>query len=142
MITKEEYLKEVENAQLLLEGKSEELINDFYKEMDRCSSKKNYERAAVYRDRISALRDVQRSQSVAGFSDSRDAISVKTIKGKVRIGVTSVNEGWVTGHKNFYQIDSYANETILESFISQKYLRERKCPDKIILGKKVKNKDN
>ena len=42
--------------------------------------KKNYERAAVYRDRISALRDIQRSQSVAGFSDSRDAISVKSIK--------------------------------------------------------------
>ena len=40
LITKEEYLKEVDNAQLLLEGKSEELINDFYKEMDRCSSKK------------------------------------------------------------------------------------------------------
>ena len=141
LITKEEYLKEVDNAQLLLEGKSEELINDFYKEMDRFSSKKNYERAAVYRDRISSLRDIQRSQSVAGFSGSRDAISVKSIKGKVRIGVTSVNEGWVTGHKNFYHIDSEENETILESFISQKYLREKKCPEKIILGKKVHNKE-
>ena len=141
LITKEEYLKEVDNAQLLLEGKSEELINDFYKEMDRCSSTKNYERAALYRDRISALRDIQRSQSVAGFTDSRDAISVKPVKGKVRIGVTSVTEGWVTGHKNFFQIDSYENETILESFISQKYLRETKCPEKIILGKKINNKE-
>ena len=36
--------------------------------MDRYSSeKKNYERAAIYRDRISALRDIQRSQSVAGL---------------------------------------------------------------------------
>ncbi len=139
-ITKKEYLKDVDSAKLLLEGKSDELINEFYREMDRYSAKKNYERAAIYRDRISALRDIQRSQSIAGFTDSKDAISVKPVKGKIRIGVTSVNEGWVIGHKNFYQIDGYENEDLLESFISQKYLREKRCPDKIVLGKKVDNK--
>ena len=45
------------------------------------------------------------------------------------------------GHKNFYQIDGYENEDLLESFISQKYLREKRCPDKIVLGKKVENKE-
>ena len=141
LITKKEYLKDVDSAQLLLEGKSEELINDFYREMDRYSSKKKYERAAIYRDRISALRDIQRSQSVTGFTDNKDAISVKSIKGKIRIGITSVNEGWVIGHKNFYQIDSYENEDVLESFISQYYLRGNRCPDKIVLGMKVDNKE-
>ena len=141
MITKKEYLKDVDSAQLLLEGKSDELINDFYKEMDRYSSKKNYERAAIYRDRISALRDIQRSQSITGFTDKKDAIFIKFIKGKIRIGVTSVNEGWVIGHKNYYQIDVYENEEILESFISQKYLRDKRCPDKIVLGKKIDNKE-
>ena len=141
LITKKEYLKDVDSAQLLLEGKSDELIDDFYQEMDKYSSCKNYERAAIYRDRISALRDIQRSQSIAGFTDNKDAISVRAIKGKIRIGVTSVNEGWVTGHKNFYQIDGYENEDILESFVSQRYLREKRCPDKIVLGKKVENKE-
>ena len=141
LITKKEYLKDVDRAQLLLEGKSEELINGFYREMDRYSAKKNYERAAVYRDRISALRDIQRSQSIAGFTENKDAISVKSIKGKIRIGVTSVNEGWVIGHKNFYQIDGNENEDLLESFISQKYLRDNRCPDKIVIGKKVDNKE-
>ena len=140
LITKKEYLKDVDRAQLLLEGKSDELIKEFYREMDRYSLNKNYERAAVYRDRISALRDIQRSQSVAGFTDNKDAISVKSTKGKIRIGVTSVNEGWVTGHKNFYQIDNYENEDVLESFISQKYLKDKKCPDKILLEKKIDNK--
>ena len=40
LITEKEYLKDVDRAQLLLEGKSDELINDFYTEMDRYSSKK------------------------------------------------------------------------------------------------------
>ena len=141
LITKKEYLQDVDSAQLLLEGKSDELINGFYREMDRYSAKKNYERAAIYRDRISALRDIQRSQSIAGFTDNKDAISVKSVKGKIRIGVTSVYEGWVIGHKNYYQVDGYENEDLLESFISQKYLREKRCPDKIVLGKKIGNKE-
>ena len=40
-ITKKEYSKDVDSAKLLLEGKSDELINDFYREMDRYSAKKN-----------------------------------------------------------------------------------------------------
>ena len=64
---KKEYLKDVDSAKLLLEGKSDELINDFYREMDKYSSKKNYERAAIYRDRISALRDIPKVTEYCGF---------------------------------------------------------------------------
>ena len=60
----------------MLEGKSEDLINHFYTSMDKFSQTKDYEKAAIYRDRISALRDIQRSQSIAGFNKSRDAIYV------------------------------------------------------------------
>ena len=52
----------------MLEGKSEDLINNFYKTMDEFSQNKDYEKAAIYRDRISALREIQRSQSIAGFN--------------------------------------------------------------------------
>ena len=44
--------------------------------MDKFSKNKDYEKAAIYRDRISALRDIQRSQSIAGFNDNRDAIYI------------------------------------------------------------------
>ena len=82
LIEQKEYLKEVDGAQLLLEGKSEELIKDFYKEMDKHSIKKSYEKAAIYRDRISALRDIQRSQSIAGYNMSKDAITPLESKAK------------------------------------------------------------
>ena len=68
LINKNEYLLEVKRAELLLEGKSEDLINNFYTSMDKFSRTKDYEKAAIYRDRISALRDIQRSQSIAGFN--------------------------------------------------------------------------
>ena len=37
LISQEDYFKEVQNAELLLDGKSEDLINNFYLSMDKFS---------------------------------------------------------------------------------------------------------
>ena len=140
LISQKDYLKEVQGAELLLEGKSENLINNFYKTMDNFSKNKDYEKAAIYRDRISALREIQRSQSVAGFNQSRDAIFISYSESKVKVGVTSVNQGWVTGHKNFLQSDGFREKTILSNFITQKYLNDKDCPNFIVTNQKLENK--
>ena len=140
LISETDYLEEVQSAELLLEGKSEDLINNFYKAMDEFSENKDYEKAALYRDRISALRDIQRSQSIAGFNDSRDAIYVSSSKNKAKVGVTSVNKGWVTGHKNFLQIEGFEEKNILSNFITQKYLNDIDCPNFLITNQKLDNK--
>ncbi len=141
LISKKEYLKEVQSAELLLDGKSEDLINYFYTAMDNFSQNKDYEKAAIYRDRISALRDIQRSQSIAGFNGSRDAIYVSVKSNKVKVGVTSVNEGWVTGHKNFLQSEGFEEKNILGNFITQTYLTNKECPNFLVTNQKLENKD-
>ncbi len=141
LIDKNEYLLEVKRAELLLEGKSEDLINQFYIAMDQYSQTKDYEKAAIYRDRISALRDIQRSQSIAGFSKCRDAICVSSLSNKVKVGVTSVNQGWVTGHKNYIKIEGFNEKDILENFITQKYLNDKDCPDFLVINQKLDNKN-
>ena len=140
LISKKEYLKEVQSAELLLDGKSEDLINNFYTAMDEFSQNKDYEKAAIYRDRISALRDIQRSQSIAGFNGSRDAIYVSFKSNKVKVGVTSVNQGWVTGHKNFSQSDGFEDQNILGNFITQTYLINKECPNFLVINQKLENK--
>jgi len=140
LISKKDYLKEVHNAELLLDGKSRELIDNFYTSMDSFSKKKDYEKAAIYRDRISALRDIQRSQSVAGFKTSRDAIFISSHGRNIKIGVTSVSQGWVTGHQNFSLNLNYDEENILESFITNQYLTNHNCPRALITNQPVKNK--
>ncbi len=140
LISKNEYLQEVKGAELLLEGKSEDLINKFYSSMDAFSQTRDYEKAAIYRDRISALRDIQRSQSVAGYSKSRDAIYVSFASNTVKVGVTSVNHGWVTGHQNYLQIEGFDEEDILGNFITQNYLNKKDCPDFLVTNQKLENK--
>ncbi len=139
-ISKEEYLNEVYSAELLLSGKSEILISNFYKLMDKHSNDKYFEKAATYRDRISALRDIQRSQSIAGFQKNRDAIYLSSSNGSTKIGVSRVNQGWVTGHQNFILNKEFVEVNVLEKFISQYYFSIDHCPSVLVIEQKLDNK--
>ncbi len=139
-ISREDYEKDVQGAELLLEGKSEELIQKFYNSMDSFSLNKDYEKAALYRDRISALRDIQRTQSITGFSNSRDAIHIFSNKLNTKIGVTSVNHGWVTGHRNFTTSNDFDEKKLLEDFIIQNYFSASDCPSTLVVGRKIEEK--
>lgn len=141
LINEEDYQNEVRGADLLLSGRSEDLVNEFYDLMDKFASKRQYEKAALYRDRISALRDIQRTQSIAGFRKNRDAIYLSAFKGKVKIGVSSVIGGWVTGHKNFHLEEGIEENETLESFIVHHYLSTKDCPPVLVVGHEVPNKN-
>ena len=106
MISEEQYLKELEEAKSFLLGDSEDLVKDLYRLMDRSSKNKLYEKAASYRDKISALREIQRTQSTSGFLRERDAISISKHKKVTKIGLTEVRGGWIVSHKNLFSIFS------------------------------------
>ena len=141
LINKEDYKNEVRSADLLLSGRSEDLVQEFYSLMDQFASKRQYEKAAVYRDRISALRDIQRTQSVAGFGKNRDAVYLSSSKGNRKIGVSRVNGGWVTGHKNFLLEGGIDEDEALESFIGHYYFSTESCPSVLVIGQELINKN-
>jgi len=141
IIEEKEYLDNVKEAQLLFDGKGEDLIKYFYEEMDIYSSNKDYEKAASYRDKISALRDIQRNQSISGFFKDTDAIvSISSLR-VTKIGITHVKGGWIIGHDNFTQREEGLYNESLESFIIRYYLAASSCPERIIVGEMLKNKD-
>jgi len=139
-ISKKEYLEDVASAQALLGGKSESLIASFYQSMDRHSNEKSFEKAAIYRDKISSLRDIQRVQSVAGYSMERDAISIFTVNGQTKTGITHVKGGWVIGHQNFIQKNVPIHGSVIENFIVVHYLNDVFCPSNIVIAEPLKNK--
>jgi len=139
-ITKKDYSKEVSLAEMLLSGRGEHLVSELYEEMDKSSQKRLYEKAAKYRDKISSLRDVQRSQSISGFHEDVDAIIVLE-KGKHNsIGVTQVRGGWVIGHKNYSNMNNKLGSNLAESFIKTYYLENSNCPSRIISNSKISEK--
>jgi len=140
-ISKTEYMKEVDSAKLLLLGKSEELTSSFYNLMDKYSKAKSFEKAAIYRDKISSLRDIQRLQSVTGHSQERDAVTICTMNGETKVGITHVNGGWVTGHENFIVKNKDLEGHLLKNFIETHYLNEVYCPKNIIVSEVIQNKE-
>ena len=54
--------------------------------------------------------------------------------------MTSVNQGWVTGHKNYLKIEGFDENDILENFITQKYLNDKDCPDFLVTNQNLDNK--
>jgi len=140
LIQKKEYIQEVSSAELLLSGKSEQLISSFYDLMDLHSKDKSFEKAAIYRDKISSLRDVQRLQSITGHTKERDAISICTIEGQTKVGITHVNEGWVTGHENFIQKKTNLEGSTIEYFIKAHYFNKVYCPANLVIGESLTNK--
>ena len=57
----------------------------------------------------------------------------------IKIGVTSVSQGWVTGSEFFLNLN-YDEENIVESFITNQYLTNHNCPRALITNQPVKNK--
>ena len=69
----------------------------------RVSDSYNYERAAVFRDRIQSLRQVRLQQSVSDFSEKdADIIAAFYEYGKVCINVVMIRGGRHLGDKSFF----------------------------------------
>lgn len=71
-ISEQDYEQAVIQARLLLQGKSESLIQDVMKKMDDCAQSQAYEQAAVYRDMITHIRHIQSLQASASENDYQD----------------------------------------------------------------------
>ena len=139
-IDREEYLKEVNDAKNLLMGGAESLIDKFYSEMDKNSEKEAYERAAMFRDKISSLREVQRNQSIAGFANERDAITICINGEDTRVGLTQVRGGWIIGHRNFIVKGNKFKEELISTFIQGRYLNKRADIADILTTEEISNK--
>ena len=107
--------------------------------MDKFSLNKDYEKAAIYRDRISALRDIQRDQSIAGYKQERHAVVEHTEGEVTKIGLTRVKGGWVTSHENFTSTKNLEGN-IIENFIESHYFDDHYCPPIIVTDSKIDNK--
>ena len=82
-LNKTEYSKLVSDAVLFLSGKSKSIQKKLSVEMEKSSGKMDYEKAAILRDRIKALTQIQSSQNISSTSlDNADVISIVQEAGK------------------------------------------------------------
>jgi len=76
-ISKAEYERSLDNIILILEGKTDALINKLSFSMDKKSKQLDFEGAAKLRDQVNALSSIERSQ--AGFTSQVDIEDLKNL---------------------------------------------------------------
>ena len=77
-------MKMIQNRQPYFKRKDTEVIKDLTNRMNKSSEEFNFERAAIFRDRIQSLRQVRLKQSVSDFSENdADIIAISEDLGQV-----------------------------------------------------------
>ena len=137
LIDKFSYQNDIKQAALFLQGKESAVIDDLTNRMNESSEEFEYERAAMFRDRIQSLRQVRLKQSVSDFSENdADIIAVAEDLGQVCVNLVMIRGGRHLGDKSFFPKNSVEQniENIIEVFLTQYY--DQKTPPPVLVVEK------
>ncbi len=126
-ISREDYAFDVKNTINFLSGDTKNIILDLQRKMDSYSEKKDYERAAIYRDKVQSIRDTQKKQNVLTGFDDLDIFVIKRNKFNCCLSVLRVEDGWITSSQNFYpdSKENISDQELLSVFL-ESYIIENK----------------
>jgi len=136
-VTAEEYQKVVEGALTFLGGDARAVLSSLEEKMKEAAMQLNYEKAAVYRDRIQAVKQIFEKQKADGrITSDQDVLAVLYEGEDALVQLMNVREGKLIGSEQFV-LDRAADETegsILLSFILQYYGSDRLPPRELLLS--------
>jgi excinuclease ABC subunit C len=133
-ISVKDYGKLVDEALAFLTGESDEVKRGLHELMDEASLKQDYERAASFRDRLTALSHIRSRQGINPPSvKEADMFAAHQEAGQTCIQVFIFRTGNNWGNRAYFpRADkSLAVEEVLESFVAQFY--DDKPPPKLVL---------
>lgn len=131
----EDYGKMVQEVVLFLQGKTDALQKHLRKNMEEASAALEFERAAIYRDRLRAIHTTLEKQVVVSdrFLD-QDVLGIHQDAEGAELAVLFVRQGILTGQRHFDLKDAHGErEDLLASFIQQFYGEGRWLPDEILV---------
>ncbi len=136
-----EYADLVREAKQFLSGKSSRVQEALSGQMDEAAENLDFERAAVYRDRLSALSMVQGHQGInpRGVDDA-DVFAVSQRDGLTCVQVFFFRTGQNWGNRAYFPKADKAMEPeeILSSFLAQFY-DDKPCPRLLLLSHQIED---
>ena len=135
-MTAEEYRRRIDQAALMLEGRAKQLLKEMTAEMEAEAEALRFERAALLRDRISAIQALGKKQTViAGLCADTDIWGLYRGSGKCCYAVLHMEEGNLAGREaELFTAPMEEDETeILSALTAQYYLPRAILPHEILL---------
>ena len=124
LITPERYGQDVRNAVLFLEGREDDVIGALTEKMAAAASQRHYEEAAVYRDQVRALSQVQARQYVESERGvDADVVACVLEGGMACVNLVMIRGGRHVGDRSFFpqNAEGAAAGEVLAAFLEQHY---------------------
>ncbi len=136
-IDREEYRRNVDAIVDFLSGRYRQVEADERRTMEEAAQAREFERAALHRDRLKAIGSLFERQRVAGGSvGTADLIGVAAEGADANAQVFQVRDGILAERQSFY-LDNQAERElaeVAEEFIGQYYSASPSAPRTIVVG--------
>ena len=140
LIDRTAYMEDVEQVVYFLTGKSQDLNQSLMKKMEDAASRLEFEQAANYRDRISAIQRLREIQSVEGGTTDFDVIAAVYLNGILCVQLVIFRSGRNIDYKTLFpkiKVEMDLSE-VLGEFIPRYYL-EREVPSTVLINHPIKD---
>ena len=124
LIDENQYAQDCRQAELFLQGKDNEVVEQMTVAMNVAAENEEFERAVVFRDRIQSLRQVRLKQFVSDFSEhDADIIAFAEEDGLACINLVIIRGGRHLGDKTFFPKNHPDDDSnLIEIFLCQHYM--------------------
>ena len=137
LVSEDEYLQTIRNVTDFLNGKYAPVLDELKKRMMEASKELNYERAAVYRDRIRAVEAVmQKQKAISTAMGDQDILAALPHDADAMVQLMFVRSGRLIGSERF-TLEGAGDEPmgdVLTQFILQYYDLENMPPHELLLS--------
>jgi excinuclease ABC subunit C len=130
LVSREDYARDVEAVTRVLEGRNDEVNAQLAARMEAAAERLDFEAAAVHRDQIAALKEIQ-AQQIVSADDERDADVFALVgdPGGYAVSVMPVRGGRSLGTYGYFPRAALAEPgEALSSFIMQYYSEQEPPP--------------
>ncbi|TMK71670.1 MAG: excinuclease ABC subunit UvrC [Actinobacteria bacterium] len=136
-IDRQEYRRNIEAIIDFLSGRYRDVERDLERKMAEAAGDEEFERAAIYRDRLEAVRSLMQRRSVAGESlETADLIAVATDGTAANAQVFQVRDGVLAERHGFYLANEgqRGEDEVTEEFVAQYYSAVPAVPRLVVVG--------
>ena len=137
LVSPEDYADDVNNTIRFLKGEGTDLQVKLVGKMEQAAEDMNFEQAALYRDQLSMLREVQAKQAVYTVKGEADIIAIASQAGITCVHVMNVRNGQVLGGNNYFPDVDSENDIAdnLSEFVSSFYFQvSDDLPEELIIS--------
>ena len=136
-ITKGEYGKLVEQAVDILEGRDTGVVRTLQEQMESAADAMEFEKAAMYRDQITAVKVIQEQQNITtvGGGDM-DVLGFAGDAGQTCVQIYTIRQGRLMGRETF-SLENSADETaaaLTSAVLDQYYVDGVFVPKEIVVS--------